>query len=463
MRVGGISLRKDRVLDNASLDVSRFLCAPQSRPLVMTKLVSLPSQRRSGLVTTHTPFLPYLEEKLHPSQVLPTFYMVPMVHLKGNLLKRLSKLTALKFLRRAPPRAPCALPTELYLLIFTYATAKPPLATINYPSLNSYYSSTLALCRVSRTFRHIALPFLLHTIFLSTAKQVLAFVYALYLQRAYMKLGNRLYFDYSAHVHNIWIGNMLCMRLRGDDISRLYQRLHGIDFSLLAPVLLASKSLALDYASLFLLDGCLKYAWNNSRIYANTSYKPSPLWSVKTLTLSGDLTLYSPTPRTAEGYAFLASLSHIIFFPFEGMLYLRTAVCPWDACRNPVHYDIPECLNNVSWDSLKGLQSISLALPHTKLKYKYTFLSSEGSYRREYVGMDTHIDLMTVSPPVDLLSDHWAQSTRDASRREEGRISSVKFCATSTRSGTITFHNCYWFTPWEQVWAYFMTADIRYN
>ncbi|OAX39390.1 hypothetical protein K503DRAFT_90975 [Rhizopogon vinicolor AM-OR11-026] len=122
--------------------------------------------------------------------------MVFKVHLKGSIQKQLGRLP-FKLFRRAPnpsratpseSLSECAnLPTELYLLIFTYATAKPSFATIGYPSLNPYYSSTFALSRVSRTFRRIALPFLLHTIFLFKAKHVLAFVHALHMQRAYAK------------------------------------------------------------------------------------------------------------------------------------------------------------------------------------------------------------------------------------------------------------------------------------
>ncbi|OJA20689.1 hypothetical protein AZE42_06033 [Rhizopogon vesiculosus] len=387
------------------------------------------------------------------------------MRLKGSIQKQLGKLP-FKLFRRAlnpsratssePPSECANLPTELYFLIFTYATAKPSFATIDYPSLNPYYSSMLALCRVSRNFRRIALPFLLHTIFLSKAKHVLAFVHALHMQRAYAKQENLLYFDYAAHVHSLWIGNT-------NDNSRLYRSLYTVDFSLLAPVLLASKSLALDYASLFLLDSCLKYAWN-SRTPSNINHKSSPLpWSVKTLTLSGNLASYLPTARTAEGHAFLASLSHIIFFPSKRKVFTLMAIFyPPYVLENPIHYDIPECLNNVPWDSLKGLQSVSLALPHITTKSNVTFLSPKKGYLIECEVVDPRIDLMTVSAPVDLLSDDWTQNIPDASRREEGYISSVTFCATSTCSGTIALHD-YKLIPWEQVWVYFMTADIRYN
>ncbi|OAX39391.1 hypothetical protein K503DRAFT_90981 [Rhizopogon vinicolor AM-OR11-026] len=69
---------------------------------------------------------------------------------------------------------------------------------------------------------------------------------------------------------------------------------------------------------------------------------------------------------------------------------------------------------------------------------------------------------MTVSAPVDLLLDCWVHNIPDASRREEGYISLDTFRAASTCSGTIALHD-FILIPWEQVWAYFVTADNRYN
>lgn len=380
--------------------------------------------------------------------------MVSKVHLEGNLPKQLRKLLRfnLKLHKRPPPLSftpsPVHLPTELYLLIFTHV-ARPSFAALKSAWSPNPYSPALILCRVSRAFRRIVLPLLLHTIILSNAKHVLAFLRALQMQRAYAQQENHLRFEYAACVRRIWIGKA-SMRSWNEDNPRLYRHLHNIDFSLLAPVLLASESLAIDYKNLFLLDSCLKYAWN-PRTHLNTAHKSSPLpWNIKTLTLSGNLDSYRPTMCTPEGYAFLASISHIIFFP-PRKFNIRL-VLPRDVDREkPFHYNIPKYLSNIPWASLTSLQSVSLALPVTTLCHEILYRWLPLLAYHEYSGQDMRVELLAISAPANTLSSTWAQSTPGASvEREEGRISSVDFRATARSSGTTAIHKL---IHWELVWA----------
>jgi hypothetical protein len=61
-------------------------------------------------------------------------------------------------------------------------------------------------------------------------------MHALQMQRVYAREGNRLHLDYAGHVHRIWIGEVTFT-------------MEPYNFSILAPVLLASKSLAVDFRS----------------------------------------------------------------------------------------------------------------------------------------------------------------------------------------------------------------------
>jgi hypothetical protein len=149
--------------------------------------------------------------------------------------------------------SPVDLPTELSLLILSYAARS--------------ISCALALCRVSRTVRRIALPELLHTVILSKRHNVLAFMHALHMQGAYVQQEHHLYFDYAAHVRKIWIRETKTVRY---DVHK-----DNIDFSILAPVVLASQSLAVSFKNTFLLDGCLEYAWN-SYVHLNIDHERSP-------------------------------------------------------------------------------------------------------------------------------------------------------------------------------------------
>jgi hypothetical protein len=337
------------------------------------------------------------------------------------------------------------LPTELCLLVLAHA-ARPTFAP-NHTERKKPYSSALALCRVSRAIRCMVFPELLHTILLSKAKHMIAFISALKMQQAYAQQDNHLHVDYAAHVRRIWIGGT---QIRHSiDICSL--SLDSTDFSLLAPVLLAATSLAIDYRSLSLLNSCLEYA-GKSHIHSNVDKSSPPPWSIKTLTLSGDLADYRLTDSVPV-YAFLASISHIIFlsptrFRFEGVFF------PWRYGRisdKLLRYNIFERMsrNPFPWAALQNLQSVSLALPH--LMPPIMSMRLDACAWRELCWKDVPIELRTFTAPMVQLSGHWAQEIPDAcGQRGEGRISSANVRATliqSSRNGE------YLALHWEQAWA----------
>lgn len=209
-------------------------------------------------------------------------------------------------------------------------------------------------------------------------------------------------FDYAAHIHRVWIG------------ETPFLRLGGIDFSLLAPVLLASKSLAVDFGSLYLLDGCIEYAWIfHTLVRSIIDHKSSPLpWSVTTLTLSGDFSLYYHA-STVTRLAFFESVSQFIFLPpatFD--LFQKLAVKA--GCDKPFHYELPAAsiMEKFPWTSLKSPQAVTLVLPHiTGLVWR-----------------DVHVHLLNVAAPMQVNSaDHWVHHIRNSDDKNNEVLSQLMF------------------------------------
>ncbi|OJA10962.1 hypothetical protein AZE42_08483 [Rhizopogon vesiculosus] len=379
--------------------------------------------------------------------------MVPQmpVHLKGNLSKQSRFFNLLPFKltsRRTQSFALFAnLPTELCLLILTYA-ARPKFAP-NRRERRKPYSSALALCRVSRTFRRIVLPLLLHTILLSEAKNVIAFIHALTMQEAYAQQENHLHVDYAAHIHRIWIGEIQ----RSDfDNVQFDEGLRSFLY-VLAPVLLASKSIAFNFQSLFILRICIENAlisYFDSN--ANKSFPPPSPWSIKTLTLSGDVAHYGLMDAVLL-YAFHASITHIIFLS-PPRLQFNSNFLPLNVARMPdelLCYDIFHRMSECTfpWDFLKSLQSISVVIPHITLR----MTSLCPSLYPEFGWKNVPVEMRTFTAPMDYLSGRWAQEIPHAhSLRDEGLISSADV-RTTFLSTLRTDNYRHAFLHWEQAWA----------
>ncbi|KAG2121738.1 hypothetical protein DEU56DRAFT_701339, partial [Suillus clintonianus] len=207
------------------------------------------------------------------------------------------------------------LPTELALLVFVFA-AQPTFTETDTYNARNPYSPALLLCSVSRIVRRTVLPSILHTVLLSESRHVMAFVDALYMQKAYAEQQHHLCLDYASSVHRIWMGEFLGPPRvpNAPFISSFtpYGSEPELDVSLLAPVLLAAPSLALDFASLDVLLCCIKYTLDSDvDLKVDHERSPSP-WSTKNLTLSGCVSRrWRPFTETVHGYAFLSSISHL--------------------------------------------------------------------------------------------------------------------------------------------------------
>ena len=330
------------------------------------------------------------------------------------------------------------LPTELGFLILTYA-ARPTFSRTD-PRWygRSYYSSALALCCVSRTVRRIILPELLHTVFLVKANNVVAFVHALHMQTTYAQQKNHLYVDYAAHVRKIWISEALGSSFK-------VPRSDDIDFSLLAPVLLAAQSLAFDFESLSLLNGCLEYAWS-SHVDLNIDQEHSPNlpWSTNTLTLLEDSLPMYPLTNTTQERAFLASISHIITLPL--MISNMYCVSELNGEQQQLHYILPKWMDSLPWASLKSLRAISVVLPHITINASFRKLAP---LRRK----DVPVEFLTFSAPKDLLSGNWTQKELNGYAGRGEIISFVNVCGGIVHAFDPSLVTLEVFLDWEKAWA----------
>ncbi|KAG0704384.1 hypothetical protein DFH29DRAFT_1078355 [Suillus ampliporus] len=280
------------------------------------------------------------------------------------------------------------LPTELVLLILRYA-AEPAFSQAERYDMENPYSSAVALCRVSRLFRRTVLPEMLRTVLLSAPHRVAAFMHALRMQKAYAQQNHHLHFEYAPHVHRIWIiENRLMPHLQSRVHNSVTLRAPSeMDFSLLAPVLLAAESLAIDSGSLSLLSGCLAHAWNIDHA------RSPPPWNTKSLTLSVHaIPFHLSRP---EGSAFLASISHLIVLANSNLHVAGS--------DGEMNYMLPAWMPHARWAPFKNLQTVSVALPHIKLEHQVNFPHSVIS------GMDLQVELLTFS--ASLMKNHVVRVT----------------------------------------------------
>ncbi|KAG1907807.1 uncharacterized protein F5891DRAFT_1180834 [Suillus fuscotomentosus] len=275
------------------------------------------------------------------------------------------------------------LPTELALIIFKYA-AQPDFTQPNTWLAKNSYSSALALSLVSKIVRRTVLPELLHTVLLPEARHVAAFIQALRMQKTYVdQQQHDLSLDYTSHVHRMWFGyvyrplsNPQPTFISSSIPSATKPDLES-DVSLLAPVILAVPSLAIECASLYILSDCLKYACN-SDVDLNVDHKDSPLpWSTKSLTLSGDVTAspWWPFIGTIHGYTFLTSIQHLTLLA-------------------PSPYEVPSWMARAPF---KQLQTFSMLISHGEPPVAESAPTCSAT--------TTRVELVTF--PASLLPDHW--------------------------------------------------------
>ncbi|OJA12573.1 hypothetical protein AZE42_04944 [Rhizopogon vesiculosus] len=250
-------------------------------------------------------------------------------------------------------------PTELGLLILTYAGRPTFTQTGSHATASNIYSSAMALCRVSRAVRRAVLPQVLHTVVLFEKRNVKAFVRALRMQRAYAKRGSDLHFDYADCIRRIWIGEISA----GPRFISFFTLLcrSASDISLLAPVLLAAESLSIDYAGVFLLEGCLSHVWESRNM--NTNHIP---WSTKTLTLRGHSKESHFRKENAATSAFIASIPYVIclFPPETTIVWTRRSGGDLEEDALLSFDKLPAWVEHTRMPHWKSLQTITFAWPH---------------------------------------------------------------------------------------------------
>ncbi|KAG2158650.1 uncharacterized protein EDB93DRAFT_1119485 [Suillus bovinus] len=359
-------------------------------------------------------------------------------------MHHLNNFTPFRPIMQATSQFPFAnLSSELVLLIFTHA-ARPTFFKTGDDSdvSKNPYASALSLCRVSKIVRRTVLPELLRTILLPGYNNVTAFVHALRMQQAFALHENDLRFDYAGRIDRIWFGQ-ICepppqAPLYGSFVSSTTSE-RDIDFSLLAPVLLSAPSLALDFESLWLLYGCLESAWS-SHINMNDPERAPLPWRADNLTLVGEFNRWRPLTSTAEGSAFLASISRLSFLsPSRAETHLLPT---YDPCFNDLEhwkYPLPEWMTSVPWDSFKRLQTVSLVLPRIVLT-----VAAKTSLSEENVD----VELLTLFDPPR--STYW--EPKDISAYIESGEGCVVSVGVRTKLGDSSIQFTVSF-DWEEAWA----------
>lgn len=333
------------------------------------------------------------------------------------------------------------LSTELVLLIFAHA-ARPTFVKTGDDVPKNPYASALSLCRVSKVVRRTVLPELLRTILLPEYNNVAAFVRALRMQQIFSLQENDLRFDYAGRIDRIWFGQICEPPPQAPVHSSFASSTtseRDVDFGLLAPVVLSAPSLALDFESLWLLYGCLESAWS-SHVNTNDPVRVPPPWRINNLTLVGEFNRWRPLTSTAEGSAFLASISRLSFLsPARAQTHLLPT---YDPCFDDLEYrkyPLPEWMTSVPWESFKHLQTVSLVLPRIVLTVAAkTCLSEE----------NVDVELLTLFDPPR--SAYWEPKDISAyTESGEGRVVSV---GVRTKLGYSPIQFTVFF-DWEEAWA----------
>jgi len=245
------------------------------------------------------------------------------------------------------------LPIELVLHILTFAACPNFGVTDEETAKQSPYSSARALCLVCRDIRRAVLPIMLETIFLWNDHQVIAFLRALRMQKGYSEQKNHLHFEYAIHIRRIWVGAVCepggesyCIEGRPCLCAE-----PEIDFSLLAPVLLAAPSLAIESESLYLLDGCIRDA-SLRHPSASIDGASRPPWSTNTLAFTGDIDPLRINESASKGSTFFLSMDHIMFLPSLIM----------DEGRKDDETNVPDWFLEFSWTSFTKVSALSVPL-----------------------------------------------------------------------------------------------------
>lgn len=332
------------------------------------------------------------------------------------------------------------LPTEMVIPILLLA-ARPDFGLINggRTKRKNSYASALAICRVSRYFRRAVMPIMLECVFLWEDRQVIAFCHALRMQKEYSQQGNDLQIEYKAHICRIWVGRICEPDAESSCAGRCITTEPWINFSILAPVLLAAPSLALDCGSLYLLDRCIKY-----ELLRHPDNSPQRPWSTKNLALSG--TIEPSRVRKSTSQIFFASVSHFIILP--------SRIADEARAKGDGTLNVPEWFKRFPWTFFNTVEAISFPVAWCK------FPDVEG---QDITGTRVFLMTMTTPPPS---SAHALPLLPDSGTTSQIDLESVWNAEPSTAEGVVqavkTKRGQYrLLVDWEEAWAQQIGDGVR--
>ncbi|KAG1794108.1 uncharacterized protein HD556DRAFT_439934 [Suillus plorans] len=365
--------------------------------------------------------------------------------IKGRLL--LTSLASYSSVMESPIRSHSGnLPMELLIPILEDAaqlTFSPGEQHVD----KNFYSTAVSLCRVSRLFRRIILPKMLHTVFLR-GHEVTKFANALLMQKAYAEKESDLFFDYTSAIQRMWIGNHWASLSEGLPEFKL-------NMSILLPVILAVPVLAIDSEHLQLLVRGVEDAWTTHEdLNIDREYCPFP-GKTQNLTIMSSNGSWDPFDHNKKTSIFLASIPRLTCLP---ALEVSSDVFR-DISRGlrSTGSSLQYLMDKVPWAQMTNLQTFSVVYPHLGPPF------SMRSYIDPTRGLDLHVERLNVSAPLYKQDPHsfpWGTPPFSVTNPGEKNIRTNGLSLEVTRKQT---HFCRLFFSWENAWACGLTDDEGYK
>jgi len=279
-----------------------------------------------------------------------------MAAVSNPLRAGLSRKMSPPRMSRIEEKPPCfpfhRLPTELGTEIIRNA-ATPDFADIllDIPDINPY-SNALNLCLVSHAVRQATIPQLLDRVILSEGNNINAFIRAILIQRTHRKNQSRLAVDYSAYVRRMWCGT--CWEVLVDEPE---DSPSWLDYGALWEVMRNVESLGIHLQSMHLLYNGLA-----TEVYAmdvdeagGKDISSMTQWKCRRVTLTGDYCRWRPLTSTAEGSAFLASITHLV-------LWMPDHYHGWQSASTTNSEVTPKWMENVPFEMMGSLTDVAFVL-----------------------------------------------------------------------------------------------------
>ncbi|KAG2049263.1 hypothetical protein BDR06DRAFT_1012360 [Suillus hirtellus] len=222
----------------------------------------------------------------------------------------------------------------------------------------NFYSTAVSLCRVSRLFRRIILPEMLHTVFLRHG--VKKFANALLMQKAYAEKESDLFFDYTSAIQRMWISDYWASLSEGPSSLKP-------NMSILHPVILAVPVLAIDCDHLELLIKSVEDAWtSHADLNIDHKYRPFPGKTQNLMIMSpGGIWIPFRSGSKSKTSIFLASIPRLTYLP-NLEAYSDSFRDISRGLKSPESL-LDSWMNNIPWKHMTSLQtfqwSIRISLP----------------------------------------------------------------------------------------------------